>query len=201
MQHPSDDPLFEKDWKNSMDILIIAVAIVVVAGGAALAYFLVKKYLNKDDEAAVPKAKPENAKKSEEAKHKPADEKKKAASEKRKAEMMKKIEIAADPKVLEHHIVKKAAAEITKAPRTIDRIEVRANRIDWIVKEDCTDNESGSVFFDDHTLHRLEQGEMKLVAEHIYGLVKSTGFELSEEGSGEKGTFRYHIDKYIIKSL
>lgn len=177
-----------------MDFLIIIIAVVVVIGGAALAYFLVKKYLSKDE---APKAKPEKAP----APDKAADNKKAAAAEKRRAEMMKKIEIAADPKVLEHRLVKKAVDEITKAPRTLDRIEVKANRIDWYVKEDCTENQSGNVFFDDLALHRLEQGEMKLVAEHIYGLVKNTGFEISEEGSGEKGTFRYHVDKYIIKAL
>ncbi|MBQ8904061.1 MAG: hypothetical protein IJY73_07230 [Oscillospiraceae bacterium] len=177
-----------------MDFLIIIIAVVVVIGGAALAYFLVKKYLSKDE---APKAKPEKAA----APDKAADNKKAAAAEKRRAEMMKKIEIAADPKVLEHRLVKKAVDEITKAPRTLDRIEVKANRIDWYVKEDCTENQSGNVFFDDLALHRLEQGEMKLVAEHIHGLVKNTGFEISEEGSGEKGTFRYHVDKYIIKAL
>ncbi len=187
-----------------MEFGIILIAVVVVVGGAALAYFLVKKYLAKDDEPKAPKEKPQKAPK-ETAPKMTASEKKAAANaaaaEKRKAEMMKKIEIPADPKVLEHKIVKKAAEEISKAPRTLDRIEVKANRIDWFVKEGCTENESGNVFFDDLALHRLEQGEMKLVAEHLYNLVKSTGFELSEEGSGEKGTFRYHIDKYIIKSL
>ncbi len=184
-----------------MDILIVLIAVVVVIGGAALAYFLVKKYLSKDDEPKASKAKSEKPA----APKKTADEKKAAANaaaaEKRKAEMKKKFEVAADPKVLEHRLVKKAVAEITKAPRTLDRIEVKANRINWYVKEDCTENESGNVFFDDLALHRLEQGEMKLVAEHIYGQVKGTGFEMTEEGSGEKDTFRYHIDKYIIKAL
>jgi len=177
-----------------MEILIVLIAVVVIAGGAALAYFLMKKYLAKDDEPKAPKA-------SKEKPVKEAAPKKAAAAEKRRAEMMKKVEIPADPKVLEHRIVKKAAEEISRAPRTLDRIEVRANRIDWYVKEDCTENESGNVFFDDLALHRLEQGEMKLVAEHLFNLVKSTGFEITEEGSGEKGTFRYHIDKYIIKAL
>ena len=180
-----------------MDFLIIIIAVVVVIGGAALAYFLVKKYLNKDDQPKAAAGKPA-AKKAAESRKGTVNT---AAVEKRKAEMMKKIEVAADPKVLEHRLVKKAASEITKLPRTLDRIEVRANRIDWYVKEDCTENESGNVFFDDPALHRLEQGEMKLVAEHLYNLVKNTGFELSEEGSGEKGTFRYHIDKYVIKAL
>lgn len=173
-----------------MDIVIVLIAVVVVIGGAALAYFLVKKYLAKDESA-----KPANSKNDRKAAANAA------AAEKRKAEMMKKFEVAADPKVLEHRLVKKAAAEISRMPRTLDRIEVKANRIDWYVKEDCTENESGNVFFDDPALHRLEQGEMKLVAEHLYSLVKSTGFELNEEGSGEKGTFRYHIDKYVIKAL
>ncbi len=173
-----------------MDIIIVLIAVVVVIGGAALAYFLVKKYLAKDESA-----KPANSKNDRKAAANAA------AAEKRKAEMMKKFEVAADPKVLEHRLVKKAAAEISRLPRTLDRIEVKANRIDWYVKEDCTENESGNVFFDDPALHRLEQGEMKLVAEHLYSLVKSTGFELNEEGSGEKGTFRYHIDKYVIKAL
>lgn len=184
-----------------MDILIVIIAIVVVIGGAALAYFLVKKLLNKDDQPGTTKAKPEKPA----APKKEADDKKAsanaAAAEKRKAEKMKKFEVAADPKVLEHRLVKKAAAEITKMPRSLDRIEVKANRIDWYVKEDCTEYESGNIFFDDPALHRLERGEMKLVAEHLYSLVKNTGFELSEEGSGEKGTFRYHVDKYIIKAL
>lgn len=173
-----------------MDIVIILIAAVVIIGGAALAYFLVKKYLAKDESA-----KPANSKNDRKAAANAA------AAEKRKAEMMKKFEVVADPKVLEHRLVKKAAAEISRLPRTLDRIEVKANRIDWYVKEDCTENESGNVFFDDPALHRLEQGEMKLVAEHLYSLVKSTGFELNEEGSGEKGTFRYHIDKYVIKAL
>lgn len=173
-----------------MDIVIVLIAVVVIIGGAALAYFLVKKYLAKDESA-----KPANSKNDRKAAANAA------AAEKRKAEMMKKFEVAADPKVLEHRLVKKAAAEISRMPRTLDRIEVKANRIDWYVKEDCTENESGNVFFDDPALHRLEQGEMKLVAEHLYSLVKSTGFELNEEGSGEKGTFRYHIDKYVIKAL
>lgn len=173
-----------------MDIVIVLIAVVVVIGGAALAYFLVKKYLAKDESA-----KPANSKNDRKAAENAA------AAEKRKAEMMKKFEVAADPKVLEHRLVKKAAAEISRLPRTLDRIEVKANRIDWYVKEDCTENESGNVFFDDPALHRLEQGEMKLVAEHLYSLVKSAGFELDEEGSGEKGTFRYHIDKYVIKAL
>ena len=173
-----------------MDIIIVLIAVVVVIGGAALAYFLVKKYLAKNESA-----KPANSKNDRKAAANAA------AAEKRKAEMMKKFEVAADPKVLEHRLVKKAAAEISRLPRTLDRIEVKANRIDWYVKEDCTENESGNVFFDDPALHRLEQGEMKLVAEHLYSLVKSTGFELNEEGSGEKGTFRYHIDKYVIKAL
>lgn len=186
-----------------MEILIVLIAVVVVVGGAALAYFLVKKFLSKDDESKASKTKSEKAQKP--APKKTADDKKAAANaaaaEKRKADMKKKFEVAADPKVLEHRLVKKAVAEITKAPRTLDRIEIKANRIDWYVKEDCTENESGNVFFDDLALHRLEQGEMKLVADHIFGLVKSTGFEMTEEGSGEKGTFRYHIDKYIIKAL
>lgn len=173
-----------------MDIVIVLIAVVVIIGGAALAYFLVKKYLAKDESA-----KPANSKNDRKAAANAA------AAEKRKAEMMKKFEVAADPKVLEHRLVKKAAAEISRLPRTLDRIEVKANRIDWYVKEDCAENESGNVFFDDPALHRLEQGEMKLVAEHLYSLVKSTGFELNEEGSGEKGTFRYHIDKYVIKAL
>ena len=148
-----------------MDIVIILIAAVVIIGGAALAYFLVKKYLAKDESA-----KPANSKNDRKAAANAA------AAEKRKAEMMKKFEVAADPKVLEHRLVKKAAAEISRMPRTLDRIEVKANRIDWYVKEDCTENESGNVFFDDPALHRLEQGEMKLVAEHLYSLVKSTGF-------------------------
>ena len=150
-----------------MDFLIIVIAAVVLIGGAALAYFLIKKFLSKDDEPKKAKSEKPAAPK------KAADDKKAAANaaaaEKRKAEMMKKFEVAADPKVLEHRLVKKAVAEITKAPRTLDRIEVKANRIDWYVKEDCTENESGSVFFDDLALHRLEQGEMKLVAEDIKG--------------------------------
>jgi len=182
-----------------MDFLIIVIAAVVLIGGAALAYFLIKKFLSKDDEPKKAKSeKPAAPKKTTDDKKAAANA---AAAEKRKAEMMKKFEVAADPKVLEHRLVKKAVAEITKAPRTLDRIEVKANRIDWYVKEDCTENESGNVFFDDPALHRLEQGEMKLVAEHLYNLVKSAGFELDEEGSGEKGTFRYHIDKYVIKAL
>ena len=190
------------------EVLIVIIAIIVVIGGAALAYFLVKKFLANDEPAKPKKPKAEKAaapKETAEEKQAKAkavsEEKARAAAEKRRAEMMKKIEVKADPKVLEHRVVKKAKEEICKNVRAIERIEVKANRIDWIVKEEYTDYSSGNVFFDDLALHRLEQGEMKLVAEHLYDAVKNTGFEIEEEGSGEKGTFRYHIDKYIIKAL
>ena len=75
-----------------------------------------------------------------------------------------------------------------------------ANRINIAYKE-ASAKEPMNVFFDSPALSRLEQGEMKLVAEHIYNLVKVKGFEIEETGSGEKGTYRYHVDKYEIKAL
>ena len=114
--------------------------------------------------------------------------------------MLKKTVIEADPKVLEHSIIKKTVGEITAEEGIIDLITVMANRIDRSYKEEAG-KAPVSVFFDTPSLSRLEQGEMKLVAEHIYNAVKSRGFELKEIGSGEKGTYRYHIDKYEIKAL
>ena len=131
---------------------------------------------------------------------KKAEKAEKAAAEKRRAEMLKKTVIEADPKVLEHSIIKKTVGEITAEEGIIDLITVMANRIDRSYKEEAG-KAPVSVFFDTPSLSRLEQGEMKLVAEHIYNAVKSRGFELKEIGSGEKGTYRYHIDKYEIKAL
>ncbi len=182
-----------------MEILTVVIAIVVILGGAALVYFLLKKYFDSEEEGKK-KAPAEKKVVKDDSADKKA-EKAKAAAEKRKAEMMKKTVVQADPKVLEHHLIKKAAEEITRFPQSIERVVVKANRIDWTVKEEYSQYPSGNVFFDDPALHRLEAGEMKLVAEHIFGLIKKTGFEMEEIGSGEKGTHRYHIDEYVIKAL
>ena len=194
-----------------MEILTVVIAIVVILGGAALVYFLLKKYFGSEGEekkapSVMKSAESDNTnadKKAEKANA--AAEKKaaaeKAAAEKRKAEMMKKTVIQADPKVLEHHLIKKAAEEISRFPQSIEKVVVKANRIDWTTKEEYSQYPSGNVFFDDPALHRLEAGEMKLVAEHLFGLIKKTGFEMEEIGSGEKGTHRYHVDEYVIKAL
>lgn len=188
--------------------LIVLIAVAVIAGGAALVYFLLTKYFSNDTEKNG-KAAPAADKKAEKQKvaadkkaaaEAASQEKARIAAEKRKAEMMKNV-VQADPKVLEHHLIKKAADEITKFPQSIDTVTVMANRIDWTIKEEYSQYPSGNIFFDDPALHRLEAGEMKLVAEHLFGLIKKTGFEMEEVGSGEKGTHRYHVDKYIIKSL
>lgn len=189
-------------------ILIVLIAVVVIAGGAALMYFLLTRYF-KEDAVKNSKAAPATDKKAE--KQKIAEEKKAAANaaaqekariaaEKRKADMMKNM-IQTDPKVLEHPLIRKAADEITKYSQSIDTVTVMANRIDWTTKEEYSQYPSGNIFFDDPALHRLEAGEMKLVAEHLFSLIKKTGFEMEEVGSGEKGTHRYHVDKYIIKAL
>lgn len=193
---------------NGLNFFLIAlVAIVIIGGGAALVYFLLKKYFsaegNEKGASAVDK-KAEKAKASDEKKaaaEEAAKAKAKAAAEKRKAEMMKKTVIQADPKVLEHRLIKQAADEITKFPQSIDKISVKANRIDWAMKEEYSQYPSGNIFFDDPALHRLEAGEMKLVAEHLFGLVKKYGFEMEEVGTGEKGTHRYHVEAYVIKAL
>ena len=198
---------------------MIVIAVAVIIGGVILLYFLLNRFFPKNEgkkpdnsrKAAEIKAKADDEKsrsKPAEAAKKAADEAakekaekaEKAAAEKRRAEMLKKTVVEADPKVLEHGIIKKAVTEITAEAGIIDLITVMANRIDRSYKEDAA-KEPISVFFDSPSLSRLEQGEMKLVAEHIHNAVKSRGFELNEIGSGEKGTYRYHIDKYEIKAL
>ena len=191
------------------EFVLIFIAVVVIIGGIALLYFLLNRYFAKSedkkqdksrkaaDEKALVKAKEAAKKAADEA----AKEKtEKAAAEKRRAEMLKKTVIEADPKVLEHSIIKKTVGEITAEEGIIDLITVMANRIDRSYKEEAG-KAPVSVFFDTPSLSRLEQGEMKLVAEHIYNAVKNKGFELKEIGSGEKGTYRYRIDKYEIKAL
>ena len=191
------------------DFLMIAIAVVVILGGGLLLYFLLKKFFLKKDDGKGKKAKKADMvntadKKAKETKKeevkKTEAEKSRSAADKRKAEMMKKAVMEADPKVLEHSIIKKAVGEITAEASAIDLITVMANRIVRSYKEG-TGKEPVSIFFDSPSLSRLEQGEMKLVAEHIYNSVKSRGFELKEVGSGEEGTYRYHIDKYEIKAL
>lgn len=197
------------------DFLMIAIAVVVISGGGLLLYFLLKKFFDKErDNTKKPqksddvKAKAAAEKKANEAEKKEAKiaeakkaeaEKKQIAADKRKAEMMKKAMMEADPKVLQHSIIKKAVGEITAEASDIDLITVMANRIGRSYKEG-TGKEPVNIFFDSPSLSRLEQGEMKLVAEHIYDAVKGKGFELKEVGSGEEGTYRYHIDKYEIKA-
>lgn len=185
------------------EVLIVASAIVVVAGGAALVYFLLNRFFFKGEtetakgkKADLPavKEKKENAGSA-------ADEKARKAAEKRKADMMKRVELKADPKVLENRFVKQAIEEVTKLPESIATVAVKINRIDWTRKEEYSQYPSGSVFFDDPTFSRLETAEMKLVAEHILAKIKSHGFEMEEVGSGEKDTFRYHVDMYVIKAL
>lgn len=189
--------------------LIIVIAAVVIIGGVALLYFLLNKLFPKNEDKKTDKSRKaadeKAAGKTKEAAKKAADQAakekaEKAAAEKRRAEMLKKTVIEADPKVLEHSIIRKTVGEITAEEGIIDLITVMANRIDRSYKEEAC-KEPVSVFFDTPSLSRLEQGEMKLVAEHIYNAVKSRGFELKEIGSGEKGTYRYHIDKYEIKAL
>ena len=191
------------------EFVLIFIAAAVIIGGVALLYFLLNRYFAKSedkktdksrkaaDEKALVKAKEAAKKAADQAAKEKAE---KAAAEKRRAEMLKKTVIEADPKVLEHSIIRKTVGEITAEEGIIDLITVMANRIDRSYKEEAC-KEPVSVFFDTPSLSRLEQGEMKLVAEHIYNAVKSRGFELKEIGSGEKGTYRYHIDKYEIKAL
>ncbi len=193
---------------NGLNFFLIALlAIVIVGGGAMLVYFLLKKYFaaeETDKKSAAADKKSEKAKAAEEKKaaaEEAAKAKAKAAADKRKAEMMKKTVVQADPKVLEHRLIKQAADEITKFPQSIEKVSVKANRIDWTMKEEYSQYPSGNVFFDDPALHRLEAAEMKLVAEHLFNLVKKNGFEMEEVGTGEKGTHRYHVDEYVIKAL
>ena len=195
---------------NEFVLILIAAAVIIV--GVALLYFLLNRYFAKSedkkpdksrkaaDEKAAEKTKEAAKKTADQAAKEKAEIAEKAAAEKRRAEMLKKTVIEADPKVLEHSIIKKTVGEITAEEGIIDLITVMANRIDRSYKEEAG-KEPVSVFFDTPSLSRLEQGEMKLVAEHIYNAVKSRGFELKEIGSGEKGTYRYHIDKYEIKAL
>ena len=189
--------------------LIIVIAAVVIIGGVALLYFLLNRFFAKSEDKKQDKSRKaadeKAAEKTKESAKKTADQAakekaEKAAAEKRRAEMLKKTVIEADPKVLEHSIIKKTVREITAEEGIIDLITVMANRIDRSYKEEAG-KAPVSVFFDTPSLSRLEQGEMKLVAEHIYNAVKNKGFELKEIGSGEKGTYRYHIDKYEIKAL
>lgn len=102
--------------------------------------------------------------------------------------------------VISHRLVKKAAGEITKQPGSIQTVTVRSNRIDWERKEDFDYVGSGSVFFDDPTLSHLEQEEMKQIATHLLSELGENGYMLEENGSGEKGTFRYHVESYIIRA-
>ena len=195
---------------NEFILILIAAAVIIV--GVALLYFLLNRYFAKSedkkpdksrkaaDEKALGKAKEAAKKAADEAAKEKAEIAEKAAAEKRRAEMLKKTVVEADPKVLEHSVIRRAVSEITAEEGIIDLITVMANRIDRSYKEEAG-KEPVSVFFDTPSLSRLEQGEMKLVAEHIYNAVKSRGFELKEIGSGEKGTYRYHIDKYEIKAL
>lgn len=185
------------------EVLIVVISILVVAGGAALVYFLLKK-LMPEEQAKSKQNKKAEKKVPEEVKAKAspkADEKVAKAAEKRKAETMKRIEIKADPKVLENRFIVKAVEEITRLPQSIETVTVKTNRIDWTVKEEYSQYPSGNVFFDDPTFSRLETAEMKLVAEHIFAKLKAHGYEMEEVGSGEKGTFRYHVDMYVIKAL
>lgn len=193
------------------EFLMIVIAIVVIAGGSLLVYFLLKKYYS-DKEADNKGKKPvKNAKAAEIAAKKAAEAAKKAseeaekekarqAIEKRKAEMMKKTVVEADKRVLEHEIIRKVSEEVSSDISAVALVTVMANRINIAYKE-ASAKEPMNVFFDSPALSRLEQGEMKLVAEHIYNLVKVKGFEIEETGSGEKGTYRYHVDKYEIKAL
>ena len=191
------------------EFVLIFIAVVVIIGGVALLYLLLNRYFAKSEDKKPDKSRKaadeKAAEKTKEAAKKTADQAakekaEKAAAEKRRAEMLKKTVIEADPKVLEHSVIRRAVSEITAEEGIIDLITVMANRIDRSYKEEAG-KAPVSVFFDTPSLSRLEQGEMKLVAEHIYNAVKSRGFELKEIGSGEKGTYRYHIDKYEIKAL
>lgn len=112
----------------------------------------------------------------------------------------KKAPVVPASDVISHRLVKKAAAEIMKQPGSVQTVTIRSNRIDWQRKEDFDYVGNGSVFFDDPTLSHLEQGEMKQVAEHFLTELGENGYMLEENGSGEKGTFRYHIESYIIRA-
>lgn len=112
----------------------------------------------------------------------------------------KKTPVVPTSDVISHRLVKKAAGEIMKQPGSIQTATVRSNRIDWERKEDFDYVGSGSVFFDDPTLSHLEQEEMKQIAMHLLSELGENGYMLEENGSGEKGTFRYHVESYIIRA-
>ncbi len=102
--------------------------------------------------------------------------------------------------ILSHRLIKRASSEIMKQPGSVQTVTIRSNRIDWQRKEDFDYVGNGSVFFDDPTLSRLEQGEMKQIAEYLLEQLGEHGYMLEEDGKGEKGTFRYHIESYIIRA-
>lgn len=112
----------------------------------------------------------------------------------------KKTPVVPASNVISHRLVKKAAVEIMKQPGSIQTVTVRSNRIDWQRKEDFDYVGDGSIFFDDPTLSRLEQDEMRQIASHLLTELGENGYMLEEDGSGEKGTFRYHIEAYIIRA-
>lgn len=112
----------------------------------------------------------------------------------------KKSPVAPDVNVISHRLVKKAAAEIMKQPGSIQTVTIRSNRVDWQRKEDFDYVGNGSVFFDDPTLSHLEQEEMKQIASYLLSELGERGYMLEEDGSGEKGTFRYHVESYIIRA-
>jgi len=102
--------------------------------------------------------------------------------------------------IISHRLIKRVLTEVMKQPGSVQTVTIRSNRVDWQRKEEFEYVGNGSVFFDDPTLSRLEQGEMKQVAEYLLEQLGEHGYMLEEDGKGEKGTFRYHIESYIIRA-
>lgn len=103
--------------------------------------------------------------------------------------------------ILSHRLVVRAVDEVTKFPETIAEITVRVNGILWKRKDGFDAYGDGSVFFDDPSISRLNSDEMKAIADRIFGMLENKGFAMEETGTGEKGTFRYHVEKYTIKPI
>ena len=66
--------------------------------------------------------------------------------------------------IISHRLIKRVLTEVMKQPGSVQTVTIRSNRVDWQRKEEFEYVGNGSVFFDDLTLSRLEQGEMKQVA-------------------------------------
>lgn len=103
--------------------------------------------------------------------------------------------------ILSHRLVAKAVDEVAKFPDTLAEVTVRVNGILWKRKDGFDSYGDGSVFFDDPSISRLDSEEMKAIADRIFSKLGSSGFAMEETGTGEKGTFRYHVEKYVIKPI